>query len=74
MVAGIWARFEYDIAAWVKTFARPHVQFCAGRTSIPGFPTSGFRAEHELQAVTIKVCCDHMSSLVPSKAWPARLP
>lgn len=53
MVAGIWARFEYDIAAWVKTFARPHVQFCAGGTSISGFPTSGFRAEHELQAVTI---------------------
>jgi hypothetical protein len=40
-----WLQFETKLAAWMKGFARSELSFRAGRQSIPGFPSDGFRAD-----------------------------
>jgi hypothetical protein len=44
----VWTEFEAELAAWMKTFARPSLKFCHGRQCIPGFPSDGFRADGAL--------------------------
>src|SRR5262245_22624576 len=69
-----WASFEHDLAIWLQRFAMPGVQFCAGRTAIPGFPSDGFRADalltdgRNLLAVEVEVRQTHPDTNV-GKYW-----
>lgn len=40
-----WLEVETQLACWMKTFAGPGLEFCAGYRRIPGFPSDGFRAD-----------------------------
>jgi len=40
-----WLEFEASLAGWMSSFGRPHLTFKSGRQAIPGFPSSGFRAD-----------------------------
>lgn len=40
-----WLKFEASLAAWMQAFERPNLAFKSGRQAIPGFPSSGFRAD-----------------------------
>jgi hypothetical protein len=40
-----WLKFEAILATWMSTFERPSLAFKSGRQAIPGFPSSGFRAD-----------------------------
>jgi hypothetical protein len=40
-----WLKFEASLATWMKRFERPRLTFKSGRQAIPGFPSSGFRAD-----------------------------
>lgn len=74
MPAGPWGRFEHDLAQWVRSFARPGLEFCAGRTRIPGFPTTGFRSDalltdgRSLLAIEVEVRQTHPDTNV-GKYW-----
>jgi hypothetical protein len=74
MFAGSWGSFERDLAAWVRRFSRPNLQFCAGWKAIPGFPSDGFRADalltdsRKLLAVEVEVRQTHPDTNV-GKYW-----
>ena len=40
-----WLAFEASLATWMRGFERPQLTFKSGRQAIPGFPSSGFRAD-----------------------------
>lgn len=40
-----WLKFEASLANWMSKFERPGLTFKSGRQAIPGFPSSGFRAD-----------------------------
>jgi hypothetical protein len=40
-----WLEFETSLANWMNAFVRPGLTFTSGRQAIPGFPSSGFRAD-----------------------------
>src|SRR5687767_14947952 len=40
-----WLQFEARLAAWMRGLAANRLTFRAGRQSIPGFPSDGFRAD-----------------------------
>ena len=40
-----WLEFEASLANWMRAFTRPGLTFRSGRQAIPGFPSSGFRAD-----------------------------
>jgi hypothetical protein len=40
-----WLKFEESLAQWMGLFESPGLAFKSGRQAIPGFPSSGFRAD-----------------------------
>ena len=40
-----WLKFESLLANWMSTFQTQDLVFKSGRQAIPGFPSSGFRAD-----------------------------
>lgn len=40
-----WLSFEASLAAWMSAFENSDLEFKSGRQAIPGFPSSGFRAD-----------------------------
>jgi len=41
----IWLKFESLLAAWMAAYQSHNLIFKSGRQAIPGFPSSGFRAD-----------------------------
>jgi len=40
-----WLKFESLVANWMGSYQTPDLIFKSGRQAIPGFPSSGFRAD-----------------------------
>lgn len=74
MTTGLWSRFERDLAEWLRGYARQGLRFCAGRTTIPGFPAKGFHADalltdsRRLLAVEVEIRQSHPETNV-GKYW-----
>ena len=43
-----WLKFESSLSTWMSAFKTPSLTFKSGRQAIPGFPSSGFRADELL--------------------------
>ena len=40
-----WLKFEASVAKWMSQFEKQGLTFKSGHQAIPGFPSSGFRAD-----------------------------